>query len=271
MSWQFIKIFAIGLWLLFFVPAAQAFDVKGIVQQAQESCEGTTKKLKDGLYIEQAYLREKESCVIKQFAGQLIEAEDQNIQDGAYRVIRECVRASQNASGITLDKFDLCMKQAVAQVAQRISAPCEEIPKYISTGLGKDYCSETVLFLLAQKFKEMISPKPSVALRVYVWLVEALWPSLPITPALAIAFYLFYLAAIFWQGDARWWQVGIVSVLLVVLLVLRLMGVLLAPVLAIAITAGVLIFNQLPKKTEPDLGLSPAEILKRKNDNHKQS
>lgn len=257
--------------LVFMTQPALAADVRALVREAIVRCEGTGRVVKDEMYISQAHLSEKEGCILKQFAMQLVEAEEETIKEGSFRIIEKCVKEAKITDGIDQTNYQKCMMSALTVVANKMAVPCQEIPKYMPTKIGQSYCEQAVLFFLANRVRDVVNPPPPWPKRIYNKIVTKLNPILPLTPLMALAIYMFYLAAIFWRDENRPWQLGIVTTLLLALLVLRFFGFLLGPLFMIIILLPVLVYNFIPRKAEVDLGLHPDQILPKKNDHHNKS
>lgn len=252
-----------------------------IVTEADNRCQDVARTIKDELYLPEAYLKEKEECVVKEFATILVESNMAAIENNGSDVIQQCLKEAKDKTKEKpeekANEFGACMWRLVSKVAVKAATPCRDIKSYIKTGLGGKECEDEVKKAMVDKFMSMISPKKSSTDKLEKGIYNIALKIAPIAPMVALAFFLFYIADIIWNEQGGIFQYVVVGGALMIFLVLYIFkGFIAAPVLMVLVLFFAIGFNQFSRMRKtiqekpPDTQALVENILKETDSDNDQ-
>ncbi len=250
---------------------AEAQRSKVFMRRALSRCEDFKRQVKNDIYIPQAMLNEKENCVIREFASVIKEDSQDIIDEKIPEHIKDCVKASlSKENGFELEPFQKCIGEKVEELSDEIDDACEDVPKFLKVGLGKQSCEEALILFVAKDFKQVLNPDPPKWIKMYNDLRQILKPIFPWAFYVALLVILIYFADLFWHEQYRWIQMGVVTFIYSAMLVLHLFkSFYLGPLINIILIIIIIFWNHRPKKKELDIGIDLDTALKYYDRDHK--
>ena len=249
------------IWFGLFITIALAAPVwaaplvpQQVLQEAAQRCETRMKRLKNDISIPQAFLSEKENCLIENFAQVLVESVDNDEVEIFSLEIEKCAIRAQQGPDKTFDQeaYKECVIEALNVETAAMVAPCQILSTHISTGIGREDCEKTARTLYAQRVAEVLHPPSSRSRQLYAVAVTFLAPHLTLSYFVAMAVFLFYLADMLWREELRMVQLLVsIGIAGAVVFMQFWKDFLLAPVVIILLFLILLIHNRWPKPPEP--------------------
>ena len=254
-----------------FSPRADAQRSRQYMTEALSRCEDFKQKVKNDIYIPQAMLSEKENCVIREFAT-IIKEDHQDVLDTyVANDVEECVKgAITKERTFKIELFQECIGKRVEELVNRINGACEDVPKFLKVGMGKQGCEETLILLVAEEYKKIINPDPPKWVKAYNELRQVLKPVLPWAFYVSLLVILIYFADLFWHEKYLWIQMAVVTMLYSAMLVLNVFkDFYLGPIINILLIGIIILWNHRPPKKAVDLGVDLETALKYYDRDHK--
>jgi len=244
---------------------------KEYMAEAVSRCEDFKRQVKNDIYIPQAMLNEKENCIIREFS-MVVKEDHQDVLDTyVANDIEVCVKESiTKERTFKLEIFQGCIAKRVEELVKRINGACEDVPKYLKVGMGKQGCEEALILLVAEEYKKLINPDPPKWLQAYMALKQILKPILPWAFYVSLLVILIYFADLFWHEKYRCIQMAVVTMLYSAMLVLNVFKDFYpGPMINIVLIGIIILWNHRPPKKEKDLGVDLETALKYYDRDHK--
>jgi hypothetical protein len=221
-------------------------DIKEALHEAEKRCEGSLRKVKNELYINEALLVEKETCIVKEVAGIIVERQTQMVEYKWSILNDTCVSSAQVRLGEFQDqRYQYCMEQGMRDLAASLVAACYQIWDYQKLGLGKEECNTHIGLALNLKINQLAggSNIPETA-EVMGTLYVLLHKDIAYMPIFAIILFVYYVADIFMHARKRVIQLIVVTLVILGLLALRqLMGIMITPSIMVPFLICMIAFN----------------------------
>ncbi len=244
---------------------------KEYMTEAVSRCEDFKRQVKNDIYIPQAMLNEKENCIIREFATVVKEDHQDVLDTYVASDIEACVKESiTKERTFKIEIFQGCIAKRVEELVKRINGACEDVPKFLKVGMGKQGCEEALILLVAEEYKKLINPDPPKWLQAYMALKQILKPVLPWAFYVSLLVILIYFADLFWHEKYRWIQMAVVTMLYSAMLVLNVFKDFYpGPMINIVLIGIIILWNHRPPKKEKDLGVDLETALKYYDRDHK--
>ncbi|MFA5261013.1 MAG: hypothetical protein WC450_07295 [Candidatus Omnitrophota bacterium] len=149
-------------------PRVDAQHSREYMTEAVTRCEDFKRQVKNDIYIPQAMLNEKENCIIREFATVIKEDHQDVLDTYVASDIEACVKeAITKERTFKIEIFQECIGKRVEDLVKRINSACEDVPKFLKVGMGKQGCEEALILLVAEEYKKLINPDPPKWLQAY--------------------------------------------------------------------------------------------------------
>jgi hypothetical protein len=215
------------------------------LQEAEKRCESSMRKVKNELYINEALLVEKETCIVQEVASIIVDQQNQIIEYKWSILNDTCVSAAQVRLGeFHEQRYQHCMDQGMKDLTASLAVSCYQIWDYQPLGIGKDECDTYIGQILNVKISQLTGeniPDAAEAMgTLYVWLRK----DIAYMPIFAIILFLYYVADIFMHARKRVIQLLLVTLVMLALLALRqLAGIMITPTIMVGMLILMIAFN----------------------------